>query len=172
MKTKILFPLFIIFFLLLFFVFYRGLNYTNIYTPKVNPNENIPLFNVKIFRTNQEVSSKEIFKGDNYFLLNIWSSWCVPCKDEHHFLVKLKNNKKIELVGLNYKDKENNAKKFLDELSNPYKKILSDLDGTIAIEWGAYGVPESFLIYKNKIIKKIIGPINEDLFLEIERLVR
>ena len=86
--------------------------------------------------------------------------------------MKLKNNKKIELVGLNYKDKEKNAKKFLDELSNPYKKILSDLDGTIAIEWGAYGVPESFLIYKNKIIKKIIGPINDDSFLEIERLVR
>ena len=172
MKTKILFLLSIIFFLILFFVFYRGLSYTNIYTPKVNPNENIPLFNVKIFQTNQEISSKEIFKGDNYFLLNLWSSWCVPCKDEHRFLVKLKNNKKIELVGLNYKDKENNAKKFLDELSNPYKKILSDLDGTIAIEWGAYGVPESFLIYKNKIIKKIIGPINENSFLEIERLVR
>ena len=64
--------------------------------------------------------------------------------------MKLKKNEKIEIVGLNYKDKEKNAKKFLNELGDPYKKILSDSDGTISIEWGAYGVPESFLIHKNK----------------------
>ena len=70
------------------------------------------------------------------------------------------------------KIKKKNAKKFLNELGDPYKKILSDSDGTISIEWGAYGVPESFLIHKNKVIKKIIGPLNDSSFKEIERLVK
>ena len=172
MKTKILLPLFIVFFLIIFLIFYKSLNHTNIYTPKITSSENIPLFKAKIFQTDNEINSKEIFMSDNYYLLNIWSSWCIPCREEHHFLMKLKKNEKIEFVGLNYKDKEVNAKSFLNELSNPYKKIFSDIDGTIAIEWGAYGVPESFLIHKKKIIKKVIGPLNENLFLEIERLIK
>ena len=172
MKIKILLSFIIIFFLTIFFIFYKGLNYTNIYTPKIFSDENIPFFKAELFQTNNEVSSKEIFMNDKYYLLNIWSSWCVPCRDEHRFLMKLRKNKNLELIGLNYKDKKTNAENFLRELNNPYKKILSDKDGTIAIEWGAYGVPESFLVYKEKIIKKIIGPLNENSFLEIEKLVR
>ena len=65
-----------------------------------------------------------------------------------------------------------NAKKFLDELGNPYKNILIDLDGTIAIEWGAFGVPETYLIYENKIIKRFIGPLNENSILEINQEIK
>ena len=86
--------------------------------------------------------------------------------------MKLSKQKSIEIVGLNYKDNDKKAKNFLEELDNPYKIILSDKDGTIAIEWGAYGVPETFIIYDKKIIKKIIGPINDELFLEIKRLIQ
>ena len=86
--------------------------------------------------------------------------------------MELKKNKKIEIIGLNYKDKVKNAKNFLYEQSNPYSLILSDTDGTIAIEWGAYGVPETFLIYNGKIIKKIIGPLNNNFFKEIEVMVK
>ena len=86
--------------------------------------------------------------------------------------MELKKNEKLKIVGLNYKDKVKNANKFLNELSNPYTLILSDTDGTIAIEWGAYGVPETFLIYNGKIIKKIIGPMNNNLFKEIESVVK
>ena len=103
--------------------------------------------------------------------MNIWSSWCVPCKDEHLFN-ESKKSKNIEIIGLNYKDKIRNAKNFLKELGNPYKHILLDEKGIIAIEWGAYGVPESFLIYDKKIIKKIIGPINKDIFLEMKELIK
>ena len=78
----------------------------------------------------------------------------------------------MEIIGLNYKDKDENAKNFLKELGNPYEIILSDKNGTVAIEWGAYGVPESFLIYKKKIIKKFIGPINSDSLLEIKKLIK
>ena len=172
MRVKILLPIFVIFFLVIFLIFYKGLNHTNIYTPKIIPNENIPLFKTIEFQSDNEITSKEVFSGNDYYLLNIWASWCIPCRDEHNFLMKLKKNEKIEIIGLNYKDKEKNAKKFLNELGDPYTKILSDSDGTISIEWGAYGVPESFLIHKNKVIKKIIGPLNDSSFKEIERLVK
>ena len=76
--------------------------------------------------------------------MNIWASWCVPCRDEHPFLMNLSDEKNIKIIGLNYKDNNENAKNFLSILNNPYDTILLDLDGTIAIEWGAYGVPESF----------------------------
>ena len=86
-------------------------------------------------------------------------------------LVDLSENDQLEIIGLNYKDNTLKAKSFLQELGNPYKKIISDKDGTIAIEWGAYGVPETFLIYNNKIIKKIIGPIDNKLFEEIKNFI-
>ena len=73
---------------------------------------------------------------------------------------------------LNFSQNKKNAVKFLQELGNPYEKIFIDLDGTKAIEWGAYGVPESFLIYNNEIIKKYIGPLNEDLISEIKYLIK
>ena len=172
MKTKILLPFTIVSFLFIFFILYAGLNRSNIYTPETVTNEKIPTFKVKVFNSEKELTSIEIFENDIYYLLNIWASWCIPCRDEHPYLMELKKNKKLEIVGLNYKDKVKNANNFLNELNNPYTLILSDTDGTIAIEFGAYGVPETFLIYNGKIIKKIIGPMNNNLFKEIERAVK
>ena len=172
MKTKILLPFTIVSFLFIFFILYVGLNRSNIYTPETVTNEKIPTFKVKVFNSEKELTSIEIFENDIYYLLNIWASWCIPCRDEHPYLMELKKNKKLEIIGLNYKDKVKNANKFLNELNNPYSLILSDTDGTTAIEWGAYGVPETFLIYNGKIIKKIIGPMNSNLFKEIERAVK
>ena len=86
--------------------------------------------------------------------------------------MNLSNQKKIKIIGINYKDKIEKAKNFLNELNNPYHLILSDQNGTIAIELGAYGVPESFLIYNDKILLKIIGPLNENLLLKIKKLIK
>ena len=172
MKNK-LFPIFIILiFTIIFVIFYKGLQNTNVYTPETKMNNKIPRFSTELFYSKKLINSSELFSSDKFYLVNIWSSWCVPCREEHRFLMRLKENRNIEIVGLNYKDKQKNAKKFLDELRNPYKQILLDEDGTISIEWGAYGVPESFLIHNKKIIKKIIGPLNENSVSEIERLLK
>lgn len=172
MKTKIIPTILIIFFVIIFFIFYKGLQTSNIYTPKNNIEKNIPYFKVKIFDTNDQISSKDIFKSNKFYLMNIWASWCLPCREEHAYLMKLSKKNNIEVIGLNYKDDNKKAKNFLFELDNPYKLIFSDKNGLIAIEWGAYGVPESFLIFENKIIKKFIGPITEDSFNEIKKLIQ
>ena len=171
MKDKIFLIILIFIFSTVFFIFYKGLQNSNIYTPKVEYKKNIPIFDAQIFGKKNRINSNQIFNRDKFYLLNIWASWCVPCRDEHSYLIDLNDKSNIEIIGLNYKDDEEKAKLFLKELDNPYKIIISDKDGLIAIEWAAYGVPESFLIYNNEIIKKIIGPINENTMKEIRELI-
>ena len=172
MKNKIL-PIFIfIFFGITFLIFYKSLKDSNIYIPDTNIKEEIPVFNAKNFFSKEIIKSSLIFKVDKIYLLNIWSSWCVPCRQEHALLMRLNSDEIINIIGMNYKDDFKNAEDFLRELGNPYKDIFLDFDGTIAIEWGAYGVPESFLIYNNKIIKKYIGPLNQKLIDEMKLLVK
>ena len=172
MKIKIYFLFFTIVFFIVFFIFYKGLQNPNNYKPTIKIKKNIPSFKAKMFDSGISIDSEEIFKGNQFYLMNIWASWCVPCRKEHTFLVNLSKKKNIKIIGLNYKDNSKHAKDFLKELGNPYKFIFLDKDGIIAIEWGAFGVPETFLIHNNKIIKKIIGPINKDSLLEIERLIK
>ena len=172
MKNKILPFSVIIFFVTIFIVFYKGLEDSKIYTPVVNTKNEIPAFNTEEFFSGENMKSSSIFELDKIYLLNIWSSWCVPCRQEHSFLMSLNSDNKVNIIGMNYKDNLKNAKNFLKELGNPYKEIFIDSDGTIAIEWGAYGVPESYLIYNNKIIKKYIGPLNQKLINEIKLLIK
>lgn len=171
MRNRIVYFLLIIFFIFVFVIFYKGLNNSNLYTPKTDV-KNIPEFASKTFFKKKSLNSKDIFNKNKFYLLNIWASWCVPCRDEHPLLVKLGKSEKIEIIGLNYKDDFNNAEKFINEFGNPYSLILLDRNGTKAIEWGAIGVPETFLIYKNKIIKRYIGPLNSKLIEEIESYIK
>ena len=172
MKKKYLSFFIFLVFGIVFIIFYKGLEDTNIYAPNININNEIPIFKTKDFYSGKSLNSSDIFELDKTYLLNIWSSWCVPCRKEHPLLVSLKEEGKINIIGMNYKDNRKNAENFLQELGNPYKEVFVDLDGTIAIEWGAYGVPESFFIYNNKIIKKYIGPLNEKLIDEIKILIK
>ena len=172
MKIKLIPSILIIIFCIIFLIFYKGLQNSNIYIPKNNIDIDVPAFNAKLFDTDEEILSEEIFKTNEFYFMNIWSSWCIPCREEHQFLMNLGSQENIEIIGLNYKDKNENAKKFLKEFNNPFKLIVSDIDGTIAIEWGAIGVPESFLIYNKKIIKKIVGPLDENSLLEIKKIIQ
>tara|TARA_B100000424_G_scaffold256813_1_gene237132 strand:- start:1188 stop:1706 length:519 start_codon:yes stop_codon:yes gene_type:complete len=171
MKNKFIPTISIIILFFIFSILYKGLQNTNIYEPKVENNIEIPIFKAKTLYGDLEINSLEFFKKDKFYLLNIWASWCVPCRDEHPQLMNLSKIKRIEVIGLNYKDKIANAKSFLKDLKNPFNIVFLDNDGTISIEWGAYGVPESFLIYNNVIIKKIIGPITENSSQEIISLI-
>ena len=172
MKNKFLLFSVSLIFLFIFTIFYRGLQDTNIYSPEAKLNIKIPSFSAELFYSNKMVNSLEIFDLNKYYLLNIWSSWCVPCRQEHPLLIDLAKNTSVRVFGINYKDNKEKAEKFLKELGNPYEKIIFDKNGIVAIEWGAYGVPESFLIYNGKIIKKYIGPLKKKSIKEIKLIVK
>ena len=172
MKNKIL-PISTVFvFIIIFIIFYQGLQNTNIYTPDSKTSFEVPSVSVKLFNSDEIINTLEIFNSDKFYLLNIWSSWCVPCKQEHPILMELTKNDNLKVIGINYKDTKKNANNFLKELGNPYDNIIFDNKGTNAIEWGAYGVPESFLINNNKIIKKYIGPLNKRSIEEIKSFIK
>jgi cytochrome c biogenesis protein CcmG/thiol:disulfide interchange protein DsbE len=93
-------------------------------------------------------------------LLNVWASWCVPCHDEAPLLMKLAEDRRIKVIGINYKDQADNARRFLGRYGNPFVANGADPKGRAAIEWGVYGVPETFLIGRDgRIAYKLIGPI-------------
>jgi cytochrome c biogenesis protein CcmG/thiol:disulfide interchange protein DsbE len=99
------------------------------------------------------------FKG-NVTLVNVWASWCVPCHDEVPLLDELARDKRVRLVGINYKDQPDNARRFIGRYGNPFTAIGADANGRAAIEWGVYGVPETFLVGRDgRIAYKLVGPI-------------
>ena len=102
------------------------------------------------------------FKG-TVTVLNVWASWCVPCHDEAPLLMQLARDSRIRLVGINYKDQADNARRFLGRYGNPFVASGADVNGRAAIEWGVYGVPETFIIGRDgKIAYKLVGPITPD----------
>ena len=172
MKNKLL-PLFITsIFIIIFIIFYKSLEDSSIYTPDTKVNNEVPSFSAELFYSKKIVNSLKIFSTRKFYLLNIWSSWCIPCREEHPLLMSLMKNKKIEVMGINYKDTKKNAEFFLNEFGNPYEEIIFDKEGINSIELGAYGVPESFLIYNGIIIKKYIGPLNNNSINEINLLIK
>ena len=109
------------------------------------------------------------FKGA-VTLLNVWASWCVPCHEEAPLLMKLAEDKRFRVAGINYKDQPENARRFLGRYGNPFVASGADINGRAAIEWGVYGVPETFIVGRDgRIAYKLIGPITAD---NIERTLK
>ena len=102
------------------------------------------------------------FRGE-VSVLNVWASWCVPCHDEAPLLVRLAQDKRIRVVGINYKDQADNARRFLGRYGDPFAANGADVNGRASIEWGVYGVPETFVVGRDaRIAYKLIGPITAD----------
>ena len=130
---------------------------------KAAPQTNLPAL-PGLVRNGEQVPglSNATFEG-RVTLVNVWASWCVPCADEVPFLNQLGKDKRIQLVGFNYKDGADNARRFLGRYGNPYAATGQDLNGRMGIEWGVYGVPETFLVGKDgRIAYKLVGPVTEE----------
>jgi cytochrome c biogenesis protein CcmG/thiol:disulfide interchange protein DsbE len=109
------------------------------------------------------------FKGQ-ITLVNVWASWCLPCHAEHPQLMRLAADRRLQLVGINYKDAAENARRFLGRYGNPFSAVGVDQNGRSAIEWGVYGVPELFLIGRDgRIAYKQVGPITDETLPELTR---
>lgn len=155
-----------------FFVLKFALQKEKIYSPKILDNQIFTDFEVEELIEGKKINFDSIFFEKNFYLINIWSSWCEPCKDESEYLLELKNDNAITMIGINYKDKKKNALSFLKLYGDPFDKIYIDKQGTISINFGAYGVPETFLINnEKKVLRKYIGPLNEKDIYEIKKII-
>ena len=169
-KLSFIFVFIIIIFILL--IFFKSLFKNNNYIPK-KINNKIENIVIEEFYSGNNLKLKEVFENEKFVVINIWASWCLPCRQEHQHIDNLSKIDNLKIIGLNYKDKEDNAKKFLEELGNPYDIILKDINGTKSIYLGAYGVPETFIIDSElNILRKYIGPLNLENEIEIKKLVQ
>ena len=172
MKNKILLISLILFICFCLVVLFKGLNNSNVYIPETT-NKIIKEFKSRSLFSDDEISSEKILVNSDYYILNIWASWCGPCRKEHPKLMELSKNPSVKLIGINYRDNLKNAKNFVKKFGNPYSVVFVDTNGIISIELGAYGVPETIILNKDKkIIKKFIGYIDDKSFKKINSILK
>ena len=120
-----------------------------------------PAFTLKQLDSDATLSPTDM--QGKVWLLNVWASWCVPCHDEAPLLMKMAEDKRYRIVGINQKDNPDNARRFLGRYGNPYAAVGADSNGRASIDWGVYGVPETFVVGKDgRIAYKLVGPITTD----------
>jgi cytochrome c biogenesis protein CcmG/thiol:disulfide interchange protein DsbE len=123
-----------------------------------------PAFQLAQLREPSKHFGAEEMRG-KVWLLNVWASWCVTCRDEHPLLLEYASSKAVPIYGLNYKDKREDALSWLGELGDPYVLSVSDLDGRVGIDYGVYGAPETYLIDREGVIRfKQVGPVTPDIW--------
>ena len=162
MKKKLsIFPS-ILFFLILLSFFYLLISDRNSSKlPSTFIDKPVPVFKAKTLLDNETFISTEEF-GQEIALVNFFATWCKPCIEELVFLKKLSNNNELKIIGVNYKDNSNKTIKWLKKLGNPYSKVVIDSNALIGIDWGVYGIPETFIVNSKGIIKyRLVGPITE-----------
>ena len=173
MKKKILILPSIFFFLVLSIFFYLLIIERN---PSEIPsnliNKKVPIFEAEsLFKNEKFVSSNE-FRNE-ITLVNFFATWCKPCRDEHVYIKRFANKKGLKVIGINYRDNPKKTIKWLKDLGNPYKNILLDQNGKIAIDWGVYGIPETFIINSNGVIKyRHVGPITNKIYKKINLIIK
>ena len=121
----------------------------------------VPTFSLPVLGDAARVISNKDLLGTP-FLINVWGSWCPACRDEHPQITALARSGKIRVLGYNYKDAPEDAQRWLKEFGNPFEFVLADEEGRVALDWGIYGAPESFLVDASGVIRwKTIGPITD-----------
>ena len=164
-----------IFIVVIFFfiigVFFISLSRDTNYSTSSLINKEVPQFKIAYFEKNGFYTKQDLTKS-NYTLINFWASWCGPCRIEHPILMKLSEVNNLKILGVNFKDKKELARKFLKDLGNPYSFTLKDKVGKQSVIFGIYGIPESLLINNdNIIIKKFVGPLSHDNYKEIKEMI-
>ena len=172
MKKQIfIFPFLFFIFILLAFFYLLMTERNPSELPSNLLNKNVPKFEANSLIKNEKFISSEEF-GNEIVLVNFFATWCKPCLEEHSYIKRFSSEKKIRIIGINYKDNKKATINWLNKLGNPYSDIPIDKDGRIAIEWGVYGIPETFLINSKGVIKyKHIGPVTEKIYKKINVLV-
>ena len=134
-------------------------------------NKNVPNFEVKsLLKKERFISSKEF--GNEIMLVNFFATWCLPCRDEHIYIKRFSDEKGIKVIGINYKDNSKKAIQWLKDMGNPYSNVPIDKYGRIAIDWGVYGIPETFIISSKGIIKyRHVGPVTKKIYKKINLLI-
>ncbi len=163
-KLIILLPLVILLVICLFVLVYLLGNNDPNKPPSALINKNIPIFeSVSLYDSNNFIKTQDI--KNKKVIVNFFASWCLPCKVEHPLFFELSNNyPDLYFLGFNHKDKKIDAKKYLSEEGNPYNFVGVDNDGMIALEFGVFGLPETFLINEEgKIIYKFMGPLTKEI---------
>jgi cytochrome c biogenesis protein CcmG, thiol:disulfide interchange protein DsbE len=125
-----------------------------------------PAFTLPLLQNEKVSFTPEQMKG-KVWLLNVWASWCPPCKEEHPHLVALQKQGSVSIIGLNYKDKRAAASEVLKSTGDPYEAVAVDETGKVALDWGVYGAPETFLIDAQGIVRaKHVGPVTPQIIAE------
>jgi len=162
-----------IFFLLILLIFFYLLiidrNPSEI--PSTLLDKNVPKFETESLLKEKKFVSSEVF-GKEITLVNFFATWCKPCRDEHNYIKHFSNQEEIKVIGINYKDNTQKAIGWLKELGNPYLDVAVDKKGRIAIDWGVYGIPETFIINSKGIIKyRHPGPVTEKIYKKINLII-
>ena len=161
----------VLLFVFILLVFYNSLNRKTNYSTDYLVGNKLVNINLKSFDDKKIFSTKD-FNKNKYTLINFWASWCAPCRVEHPYLIQLSKEKNLYIIGVNFKDKKNNALNFLNNLGNPYNYLAKDTNGKQSVNFGVYGIPESILINSESIVlKKFIGPLNEQDLNDIKEIV-
>ena len=173
MKKQLFIIPFILFLLIVFTFFYLlAIERNPSELPSNLLDKNVPNFKTKSLLKNENfISSKEF--GNEKILVNFFATWCKPCRDEHVYIKRFSNERGIRVIGINFKDNSSNAKKWLENLGNPYSDVPVDKNGRIAIDWGVYGIPETFIVNSKGIIKyRHVGPITKKIYKKINLLIK